>query len=104
MVMIGDPRAKTRGTSEWWRNLSTEERVMVVMNNLGDALVKVVSAAKNGRVIIEAPDRGAADTGRLMRLKENKLRRLDDGIRLYQKQKPDTNALRRLRGVIVNED
>jgi 6-phosphogluconate dehydrogenase len=104
MVMIGDPRAETRGTGEWWRGLSAEERVDAIVDIFRDSLVRVVSAAKNGRVIIEAPDISAGETGRIMRAKEQHLRQLDDGIRLYRKQKPDTNALRRLRGVIVNED
>tara|TARA_R110000824_G_scaffold274514_3_gene463225 strand:- start:1372 stop:1686 length:315 start_codon:yes stop_codon:yes gene_type:complete len=104
MVMIGDPRAKTRGTGKWWRTLDAEERIAVIYDIIGDAFVKVVSASKNGRVIIEAPDVSATETGKLMRFNERKLRSRDDGIRLYQKQKADQNALRRLRGVVVNED
>tara|TARA_R110000824_G_scaffold278603_1_gene466876 strand:- start:1321 stop:1635 length:315 start_codon:yes stop_codon:yes gene_type:complete len=104
MVTIGDPRAKTRETGEWWRGLSAEDRVSAITDVIGDALIRVISASPNGRIILETADHSAAKIGNLLRLSEHKCRKLDDGIRLYRKQAPDTNALRRLRGVVVNED
>jgi hypothetical protein len=104
VVTIGDPRAETRQTGSWWRSLSAEDRMYLIKGRLMDANVSVLSASKNGRVVVEIDDREAKQLGTDVREYERTIRRLDDGIRLYLKQAPDMNALRRLRGVVVNEE
>ena len=104
MVTIGDPRAETRQTGSWWRGLSSEDRMYLIKGRLMDASVSVISASKNGRVVIEMADTDTKQFGAHVREYERTIRRLDDGIRLYLKQAPDINALRRLRGVVVNEE
>lgn len=110
MVTIGDPRAETRQTGSVWRGLSTEDRMYAIktmfngITRLIGANVSVISASKNGRVIVEIADTNTKQLGTDVREYERTIRRLDDGIRLYLKQAPDINALRRLRGVVVNEE
>lgn len=104
MVMIGDPRAETRGTGKWWRELSAEDRFGFMVDAIGDKNVRVVGCSAVGRVLIELPDGPTGITSEWIRHIERKARTLDDGIRIFRKQKPDQNALRRLRGVVVNED
>jgi hypothetical protein len=105
MVTIGDPHAKTRIPSDRWRSLSQTARIAELyrisdISALTDFMI--VEALSNGIVVVEVSDAPSEAMGAKLRALQRLLRRAEDGIRIHRKAKSDVNALRRLRGVVVD--
>ena len=111
MVTIGDPWAETPKPSEHWHNLSSGERTADVEHMLAlmafDGKLSCVRALENGEVTLGYVGKwvpSPAVRGRILMDLEKLLKQsLDTAIVVYLAFKEDRNAIRKFRGVKVDE-